>query len=240
MVWKVDPNVCYFGFNVYSEPKQLHLLLFLFSLLFLLLFWLPYTLLLLFYPCIQRINRNRLLRWTNKLKPFIDVHFGPFKDHHTYWVGILLLFRAAYLMLVCWCEASKILLFVTAIAVTVFLSVRCNGVYSKWYLTTLENSFLLNLVVVSVASIVYPNSKAIIFVVSTLIAFIQFLGIVLVHFVSEFRKSKVYLWLKTKCISHRRRAHVDTSPGPPEETRQRVVTHNSVYMNRSATLTRTL
>ena len=240
-VWKVDPNLYLLSLEYVG--------LFAFSLFVFVFLWLPYTLLLLLNPCIQRVDRYRPLRWTRRLKPFLDTYFGPFKHHHTYWVGVLLLFRAVYLVLLKTLPDSvsdRAFLAAIAIAVAALLSIRSEGVYRKWYLTLLENSFLLNLIVVSVASIAFPRKecKSILFILSTGVAFVQFWVIVLVHFILELKRLKVCLWIETNCIRRRaRRDYSDIDTTPTEHTELRpnpVVTNTSVYMDKTTTLSRSL
>ena len=89
-VWSFDANVLYLSVE--------HIPLFLVALAVLVALWLPYTTVLLFVPCIQKLTNYRLIHWIRKLKPFFDANFGPFKDKHRYWVGVMLLVRAILLL----------------------------------------------------------------------------------------------------------------------------------------------
>ena len=88
VVWTYDGTVRYL------EPK--HAILFTLSLVLTIGFIAPYTLLLLFAPLLQRYSEWRALKWVNRLKPFIDAHYGPYEDRFRVWTGVLLLARIAF------------------------------------------------------------------------------------------------------------------------------------------------
>ena len=85
-VWLYDGNIQYLNGK--------YIPLFVFALMVFLFLWLPYTIILLFGQCIQRMTNHRFRRWVLRLKPFLDAYAAPFKDEHRYWVGILLVTRA--------------------------------------------------------------------------------------------------------------------------------------------------
>ena len=177
--WTFDGNVPYFG------PE--YTVLFLIGLLVFALAWLPYTLALLFYQCLLRVNHKRGCRWVFKLKPFFDANFGPLKDKHLYWVGILLLARAVLLVTF---VASVDSTDGTLIAVTVvssFLTLwdsYLGHAYKNWLLSLLESSFFVNLTILC-ASTYYAklikNGQAAVIYTSISIAFVEFIAIVCYH-----------------------------------------------------------
>ena len=87
-IWRYDGTI------MYLEPK--HAILFAFSLVVTIGFIIPYTLLLVFAPLLQKYSHLKALNWVNKLKPFIDAHYGPYEDHFRVWTGVLLLARIAF------------------------------------------------------------------------------------------------------------------------------------------------
>jgi predicted outer membrane repeat protein len=87
--WKPDANILYLG--------QLHLPLFLMTLLVVSVYVIPFTLLILLGPLLQAKSHYRLLHWINKLKPFLDALYGPYTRRYRYWPGILLLARVVIL-----------------------------------------------------------------------------------------------------------------------------------------------
>ena len=84
-VWLNDGNVRYL------EGK--HVPLFLVSVLFLFALFIPYTFSITFGPWLQSKTQYKVFRWVLKLKPFFDAYFGPLKDKHRYWTGVLLVSR---------------------------------------------------------------------------------------------------------------------------------------------------
>ena len=87
-VWTYDGTI------KYLQPN--HAILFVFSLVITIGFIAPYTLLLLFAPLLQKYSQWKVLKWVNRLKPFIDAHYGPYEDHFRIWTGVLLLARIAF------------------------------------------------------------------------------------------------------------------------------------------------
>ena len=84
-VWQKAGNVKYFSSK--------HLLLFIAASVFLLLFILPLTLLVLLAPCLQARSHHKAFKWVNRLKPFLDAYQGPYSDKFRYWTGLMLMIR---------------------------------------------------------------------------------------------------------------------------------------------------
>ena len=78
--WLQDPTVEY--------ARGGHLVLFIIALLLMIFVLVPLPLLLLFY---HRLTNK--FRWLNKIHPFVDAFYGPFKLRYYYWIGLRLLFR---------------------------------------------------------------------------------------------------------------------------------------------------
>ena len=89
-VWLMDGDILYFSSK--------HAALFLAALVFLLLYIIPYTLLVLLAPCLQARSHLRPFRWVNRLKPFLDAYQGPYTDKFRYWIGLLLIARVPLLI----------------------------------------------------------------------------------------------------------------------------------------------
>lgn len=77
----------------YLSPTHIPLLLAAVAVLVFL--FLPFTITLMFGQCVQRTS----FRWVHKMKPIFDAYFGPFENHHRYWVGVLLLVRCVLLLI---------------------------------------------------------------------------------------------------------------------------------------------
>ena len=171
--WSFDANVPFAGSK--------HIVLVVTSLLVFALAWLPYTLVLLFYQCLLRVNHKRGCRWVFKLKPFFDANFGPLKDKHLYWVGVLLLARALLLLLfVASPDSSEgTLICITIVSSILILWDSFSGhAYKNWLLSLLENSFFVNLIILCLSTN-YGKAPAI--YTSTSIALLEFVGIVCYH-----------------------------------------------------------
>ena len=141
-VWLYDGNVPFL--------KGIHGVLFAASIITFLLIIIPFTLLVVFSPCLQSKSNHCTLRWIHRFKPLIDAYQSPYKDKFRYWTGLMLVIR-------------NILLFVFALntlgdpsinlatIVTVMLCLLTftwftgDFVYKKSVLNFLEMSFLLNL-----------------------------------------------------------------------------------------------
>ena len=74
IVWLYDASIYFF-----RKPK--HTILGLFALSSLIVFVLPYILLLIFGHWLQGYSNWWILSWLNKLKPFMDAYHTPYKKH---------------------------------------------------------------------------------------------------------------------------------------------------------------
>ena len=74
-VWLLDGNV------PYLQGK--HIPLFIAGVATVMFLSIPYSLLLLFTQCLQRMSGYMLLKWVAKTKPFFDAYFGPCKEKET-------------------------------------------------------------------------------------------------------------------------------------------------------------
>ena len=96
-VWYEDPTLQY--------AKGKHLYLFLFALIVLVLFCLPYTLFLLLNPLFEKyLTKYRLCSFLYKIKPVLDAYSGPMKDEYRFWPGLLLVARIPVLLAVTFAE----------------------------------------------------------------------------------------------------------------------------------------
>ena len=92
-VWTQDGNVDYLSGK--------HIPLFIVALLFLVVLFLPYTLLLTFGQCLRTMSKKRRLRWlrTTTFISIMDAYHAPFNRKHRYWTGLLLLIRCILLII---------------------------------------------------------------------------------------------------------------------------------------------
>ena len=184
-VWLYDGNVDYL--------KGKHIPLFMAALVLFLVFFLPYTTLLLCIQCI-RLKRRFWIRII-KLKPLFDAYTGTYKDICQFWTGILLLFRAILFLIfsanTLGDPAVNLLAIVATVLLLSIIAAISNGVYKIWYFNALEYTFMLNLGTLSAASLftrITNRNQAALTYTSVIIAFISFCGIVLYHTIISFQK----------------------------------------------------
>ena len=217
-VWFRDGNLDYW--------KGKHVPLGIFAILVLLVFILPYTMLLVFVPlpCVQAQSRRRLFSWINKLKPFIDAHQAPFKNNFRNWIGILLLIR---LILIFTATIGNLIFFKTDflllnIMIAMFLLVAVawiskGGIYKKWQLNILECSFFLNIGVLSAVTLylkVGGREQDTQLRISGWIVVIQLMGILGYHCYVEVNKLKRFVRMK---VAMRRKFKKSEVVATPEE-----------------------
>ena len=193
-VWLFDANRAYF-----SDPA--HIVLGLFAIFALLV--LPYTFLLLFGHWIQVKSHWRFFSWINKLKPFMDAYYAPYKKRARYWTGLLLLTRCGLFLTFAFnsvgSSGSRVNLLAVS-SVCIALAVLKERVYEKHYNDILESFFILNLCVFSIATLYIledeGGSQFLLSGVSVGITFVVFFAIILIHV--YMRLSKTAPWLKMK------------------------------------------
>lgn len=141
-VWRYNGNLGYF--------KDGHLLLFIVATLLVVVFIIPYTLIMLLSSCIQAKSQWRIFRWINKLKPFIDCYEGPYISRHRFWTGFLLLIRIPIYVTTAVVEVTNNginLILTIFIAISLVIYLDRFGVYKKWQYCLLEMFLYINLAV---------------------------------------------------------------------------------------------
>ena len=189
--WKLDPNIHYF------EGKHFPLAVFAISIIAILLA--PYILLLSFGYLLQAYSGKRGFRWFNKLKPILDAYYAPYNKNARFWTGFLLIVRT------CLCigstitsnSESNIMLIVIALLLsfTALIPWFKIAIYEKLYINVLEASFILNIIILASATyhmIQTKNNPLIMTYISTGIAFVEFLGIVLFHVFLQLQKTLLH------------------------------------------------
>ena len=148
-VWLYDGNIKYL--------RGKHVPLFIVAFLFLLILFLPYTLLLLFSQWLQ-VRRKYFFFISNyRLKAFLDAYHAPYKDKHRYWTGLLLFVRCILFLTIVSSALGNVSVNLLGIlsAVIGLFSLKAlvlGGVYKNWYVDALETSFLLNLCIFAAAT----------------------------------------------------------------------------------------
>ena len=142
-VWKFDGNLRFLS--------EKHIPLFVTSVLFMTLFLLPLTLLLLFEFHLLKLRHFRIVRIMSRLKPLLDAFQGPYKTSFRFWPGLMLVVRSVLLIAFALNVSGDpginllviILLTSVVAAATLFKS---GGVYKNIPLNLLNSFYLYNLI----------------------------------------------------------------------------------------------
>ena len=196
-VWLNDANVLYFETSHIPRFVVASIVLLLGAICTILLFfgqWLP------------RFSNWRLLRWSKhpKYNAFIDAYHAPFTPKHRYWVGLLLLVRIVYNLVVSLKADDSVALLSTAAAALflILLKMLHTKTYKNWAVDFIENTFLINLIILSLGTLYIreSNNKEVpLIAISVAITFLEFLAIFFYHLYQHLlRKSKV--WKKLKVL----------------------------------------
>ena len=185
-VWFYDANKRYFN-------DRDHLVLGIFAIFALVFLFLPYTFLLLCGHWLHTKSHWRMLSWTNKIIPFLDAYYAPYRANNQHWIGLFLLARCILFMTFAFNARGDngLNLVVVCSVVTGLSIIKGRAVYKRFYNDFLESSFLLNLCILSLATFYVSGEEqdlvnkdtiqTIISNVSIGIAFLYFVGIVMFH-----------------------------------------------------------
>ena len=164
-VWLYDGNIAFLSSR--------HIPLFIIGILITALLIIPYTILLLFIPCLQSRSHWKFLNWVNTLKPFFDSHVAPYKDQFRFWAGVLLVVRLPLYLIFALVYHVNVHLLAIAIFICLYMLLLCwLSVYKKWYHTILELFFHLNLLTLTIAHLFEPS-----FIISLPVNVLLILGV---------------------------------------------------------------
>ena len=128
----------------------------------------------------------------------MDAHHAPYTAKCRYWTGLLLLVRLGLFLAFAFNalgERSVNLLLISSTTLGLAMwYILVDRVYSNWHLNTLEFSFILNLGILSVATLYIGGtggSQAAATYLSVSIAFTAFLGILFYHIHLQLKDTKV-------------------------------------------------
>ena len=141
-----------------------HSLLFTAALAVLLAHIVPFTVLLLVSPTLQRYSHHKPLRWVNKLKPLLDAYQGPYNNKVRYWTGLLLLVRCIILAATAFNitgNQALNLFMITIITTTILICtwVKLDKLYKNQFPHLLEVFFIGNLQFFSLAKLFLSSYK---------------------------------------------------------------------------------
>ena len=191
-VWALNGNLSYGHYP--------HIFLLLTALVCLILLWIPYTVFLFSMQWLRRIDHYRPLRMIAKYKPVYDAYFGPLRDKHHYWFGILLLAQGI-LLLVSSLTLSIVPFFniflLFTVVIILFGYLNYIHTYKKKSVIVLESMFFLNLALLLGGTMYFKDddyARNILIQISITFAFVEFLVIVLLSTIFNPCRS----WLSTK------------------------------------------
>ena len=194
-VWLKDGNLPFMSSK--------HLYLSVFTLLVLVLVFLPYTFFLLLGPLLYRLPDRKCYRWLLiNIKPLLDSYYAPYKKKTRYWTGFLLLLRCALYTVFSFNSlgGTKYSLLATNIVFSFVGSIvwLSKGIYQCFYIDVIEVSVYLNLIILSASAAILPEVYSII--VSYILVGIVFVtSLVIVTFQIHLQyTSKSTLWLSMK------------------------------------------
>ena len=198
VLWLYDGNVQY--------AQKGHLALLLFSLLFLLVIGLPYTLLILTVQFLRRYSDKWYLRWINKFMPIFDAYLGPYKPKQGYWTGLLLFIRVALIIAFASNVSGNPAINIFVVSVITFFLLLLNlgqgGVYKQTFLTYLEISYILNLGLLAAATAlvrqINGKQRPSVIYTSTAIAMVTFVATLLYHVKTQVEKLSCIQRLKER------------------------------------------
>ena len=200
-VWLYNANVKYFR-------EADHIVLGVFTILVLLLLFLPYTLLLICSHWLQIKSNWKVLSWINKLKPIMDAYHAPYRAEKRHWTGLLLLTRCGlFLTFALNDTGDRSLNLLVVCCVVVGLSIIKGRVYKTWHNEFLESSFIFNLCIFSVATFYVSTNDSydtdynvrILSSISVGIAFVFFIWIVIFHTYQLLKNIKHFQTLCKHC-----------------------------------------
>ena len=223
VMWLADGNV------QYLQGK--HVLLFIAALL-ILLFGMPYTVLLFSWQWLLRLGT---LKWTRnvRLTCFMDAYNGPYVHKYRYWTGLLLFMRVALYLTSALNVSSDpqitlfSILFITISLLTLRVILGVSRIYKSLALDVLETTFLLNTIIFSAFAMYFIDShynRRLLAYFSSSVTFIQFLFIVAFHFFRIVRNIR-----KCHSVFHRNQQSnlmASTQLNTPPSTDQ---TENTIY-----------
>ena len=203
-VWLYDGSIEFF-----KTPK--HIVLGLFASLTLILLFLPYTFILLFGHWLLVFSDKWCFSWLNKIKPFMDAHYAPYRREARYWIGLSLLARLSLLLTVALnAVGSESVSILVISSVTSGLLAIKGRVYEKHYNDLLESSFILNLCILSIMTFYLKEEsqelhQLAVSNASIGISFVTFLGILLFHSYLQLKSTRVW---KSKAIPSIYKSHL--------------------------------
>ena len=199
VAWSMDARIMYFS--------QKHLFLLVPALAAVILLVLPYTLLILFSPLVERyISKYKCCQCWVKLKPLFDAYNGPYNDKYRSWTGFLLLIRCLLVFVFAYNDPNTSVMALIIVSGFLLSIIGIfNGIYQRKINNFLECFFLFDLLLLATRFTSSSSSTSVFSSISLSLAFIVFVLIILCHLVQTkmFKKVKDYLQKKSKLKKNR-------------------------------------
>ena len=231
VVWLSDGNI------TYLHGK--HIPLFVVGILFLLLIFLPYTLLLLLGQWLQKFSGIKVLSWMNnlKLKAFLEAYYAPYMIKHRYWTGLLLVARLMLLPVFAinvLGDDSENLLAISAASFGLLVwPLMIGNIYKNWKLRALNASYILNLGIFAVATNYVQQTggnQAVVTYISTGIAFVTFFATVLGHLYFQIEGSALSKKLCCKTNEQLDNQHPEAPAPIPDPQARPLIAPSTTYV----------
>ena len=192
-VWRKDANVPYL--------RNKHLILTIATTLVLIFFFLPYTLVLQLGHKLYRFTGRKYFSWFNRIKPFLESYYAPYKVKTRFWTGLLLLNRCAlYIMFLQFSQSSNktfMAVILTFCILGFIMGIGYNGrIYKKSVANVVEAFIYLNLIVLSTTVQAGFNSEPLVYSMVAMVFTI--LTSKCVYQIHVLYISKTAIWLKLK------------------------------------------
>ena len=174
--------------------------MFIVALVFLLILFLPYTLLLLFGQCLRSLPTIRGRQWIQgtAITSIMDAYHAPYTRHHRYWTGLGLLVRCCLFTILSSSYNIQKNLFFISITVIFMIAIRqFFKVYQKKTTNYLELFYFTNLEILCVA-LLYKYD---LLNISVALSFVVFLCTLAYHVTLQMRAYfPIYIQIKNKIL----------------------------------------
>ena len=193
-VWVYDGNINYFS--------KKHLPMFIVALVFLLILFLPYTLLLLFGQCLRSLPTIKGRQWIQgtAITSIMDAYHAPYTRHHRYWTGLGLLVRCCLFIALSSSYNIQKNLFWISITVIFMIAIRqLFKVYQMKITNYLELFYFTNLEILCVA--LHRYDSCYLLNISAALSFVAFLCTLAYHVTLQMRAYfPIYNQIKNKLL----------------------------------------
>ena len=139
------------------------------SILLLVFYLLPFSLLLILGPLLQSYSHYKVLSFINKIKPFLDSFYGPYTDMFRFWPGLLLLTRICLLNLFAYYslgdrnfKLAAVIVLIVLLFIVLWLMGKTKhfSMYRNNVPNILEMFFLFNLIMYSTVTLYFSHHDA--------------------------------------------------------------------------------